>query len=192
MEDFFEYEDFEEQEENKEFEIKDAQMANWAINKIAEEKKRTDYFVECAEQEIKKLKEQIEEAQEKYERSTQFLSGHLGKYLEQEEVPKKKTKTQESVTLPAGKIIKKLAKTSIVRRNGGDVSKNKQNPTLVEDVESIDPSFVKVIKEVSWNDLKKNLGFDDDGSVYVKDTGEFIDTLTTCVTPPSIEVKPNE
>src|SRR5574344_1812178 len=102
MDDWAEYGDIE--GEHKEFEIADASTADWAISKIADERKRKDYFVECANKEM----------EEKCERATSYLSGCLGKYLERDEVPKKKTATQESITLPAGKIIKKLPKTEYV------------------------------------------------------------------------------
>lgn len=189
MEDFFEYEDFE--EKSKEFEITDAQTANWAINKIAEEKKRTDYFVECAEQEIDKLKMQIKEAKEKCERSTQFLSGHLGKYLEKEEVPKKKTKTQESVTLPAGKIIKKLPKIEFMVA-GKQASSNKENAEFIKEIIEADDSYIETKQSVNWGELKKNLMVTEDGDVLMKDSGICLDSITAQETLPTIEIKPNE
>ena len=39
----------------KEFEIADASTADWAISKIAEERKRTQYFVDVAKKEIENL-----------------------------------------------------------------------------------------------------------------------------------------
>ena len=181
----------EESEEQKEFEITDAQTANWAINKIAEEKKRTDYFVECAKQEIEKLKTQIEEAEERYERSTQFLSGHLGKYLEKEDVPKKKTKTQESVTLPAGKIVKKFPKVEFFVGNK-EASKGKENPDFVKEILDADNSFIETKYSVKWADLKKNLVVNEDGDVLMKDSGVFLDSVRAEKTLPTIEIKPNE
>ena len=122
MDDWAEYGDVE--GEHEEFEIKDASAADWAISKIADERKRKDYFVECANKEIEKLKAQIKEMEEKCERTTSYLSGCLGKYLERDEVPKKKTATQESITLPAGKIIKKLPKTEYIRKHCVRLSKD--------------------------------------------------------------------
>ena len=120
MDDWAEYDDVE--GEYKEFEIKDASTADWAISKIADERKRKDYFVECAKKEIERLQTQIKEIEEKCERTTSYLSGCLGKYLELDEVPKKKTKTQESVTLPAGKIVKKLPQIEYVMSNGEEIN----------------------------------------------------------------------
>lgn len=171
------------------FEIKDASTADWAISKIADNQNRTKYFVDCAEQEIKKLKEQIKEAQEKCEREVQFLSGCLGKYLELEEVPKKKTKTQETVTLPAGKIVKKLPKIEFVMYNGEPVTSHKDNDGFVDQIRDIDRNLIKTKEEVDWANLKPLLSSDDNGNVIYKKTGELIDMLETKETLPYIEIK---
>ena len=180
------------EEQNEEFQITDAKTADWAIGKIAEERKRRDFFVDCAKAEIEKLKQQIEDAERKCENATNFLSGKLGQFLELEEVPKKKATTQWSVQLPAGKIVKKLAKKEYVMADGGAVTSAKSNETFLAEVREIDPAFIKTKEEVDWSALKKKLTMDDDGGVMLKDTGEYIDSLTTKETLPSIEIKIND
>ena len=187
MDDWAEYGDVE--GEYKEFEIADASTADWAISKIADERKRTDYFVECANKEIEKLKAQIKEMEEKCERATSYLSGCLGKYLERDEVPKKKTATQESITLPAGKIIKKLPKTEYIMSSGEAVTKHKGDDDFIKEVKELDKKLIKTIKEVDWATLKKNITNTEDGTVIYKETGEVIESLSTRQTLPSIEVK---
>ena len=187
MDDWAEYEDVE--SEHKEFEIKDASTADWAISKIADERKRKDYFVECANKEIEKLKAQIKEMEEKCERTTSYLSGCLGKYLERDEVPKKKTATQESITLPAGKIIKKLPKIEYVMSSGEDVTKHKNDDGFIKEIKGLDKKLIKTIKEVDWATLKKNITNTEDGMVVYKITGDIIESLSTRETLPSIEVK---
>ena len=187
MGDWAEYEDVE--SEHKEFEIKDASTADWAISKIADERKRKDYFVECANKEIEKLKAQIKEMEEKCERTTSYLSGCLGKYLERDEVPKKKTATQESITLPAGKIIKKLPKIEYVMSSGEDVTKHKNDDGFIKEIKGLDKKLIKTIKEVDWATLKKNITNTEDGMVVYKITGDIIESLSTRETLPSIEVK---
>ena len=187
MDDWAEYEDIE--GEHKEFEIKDASTADWAISKIADERNRKDYFVECANKEIEKLKSQIKEMEEKCERTTSYLSGCLGKYLERDEVPKKKTATQESITLPAGKIIKKLPKTEYIMSSGEAVTKHKGDDDFIKEVKELDKKLIKTIKEVDWATLKKNITNTEDGTVIYKETGEVIESLSARQTLPSIEVK---
>ena len=173
----------------KEFEIADASTADWAISKIAEERKRTQYFVDVAKKEIENLEKQIKDMEEKCERSVQYLSGCLGKYLERDDVPTKKTKTQESITLPAGKIIKKFAKTEFKMPNGKSVTNSKGDEKLVKEVADINDKFIKTKQEVDWASLKKHLNVDDDGNVIYKDTGEFLESIVAQETLPYIEVK---
>ena len=177
------------EDEYAEFEIKTAQQADWAISKIAEERARAEFFINCAKEEKARLDNQIKDAEKKLENATSFLTSKLGQFLEKEEVPKKKTKTQISVTLPAGKIVMKLPKTEFIMQGGEDVTKHKSDEEFIKEIKGIDESFIKQTEEVMWGDLKKKLAVDDDGSVYVKDTGEYIESITTQQTLPSIEIK---
>ena len=177
------------EDEYAEFEIKTAQQADWAISKIAEERARAEFFINCAKEEKARLDNQIKDAEKKLENATSFLAGKLGQFLEKEEVPKKKTKTQISVTLPAGKIVKKLPKTEFIMQGGGDVTKHKSDEDFIKEIKGIDEAFIKQTEEVVWGDLKKKLAVDDDGGVYVKDTGEYIESITTQQTLPHIEIK---
>lgn len=177
------------EDEYAEFEIKTAQQADWAISKIAEERARAEFFINCAKEEKARLDNQIKDAEKKLENATSFLAGKLGQFLEKEEVPKKETKTQISVTLPAGKIVKKLPKIEFIMQGGGDVTKHKSDEDFIKEIKGIDEAFIKQTEEVVWGDLKKKLAVDDDGGVYVKDTGEYIESITTQQTLPHIEIK---
>lgn len=177
------------EDEYAEFEIKTAQQADWAISKIAEERERAEFFINCAKEEKARLDNQIKDAEKKLENATSFLAGKLGQFLEKEEVPKKETKTQISVTLPAGKIVKKLPKIEFIMQGGGDVTKHKSDEDFIKEIKGIDEAFIKQTEEVVWGDLKKKLAVDDDGGVYVKDTGEYIESITTQQTLPHIEIK---
>ena len=173
----------------KEFEISDASTADWAISKIAEERKRTQYFIDVAKKEIENLEKQIKDMEDKCERSVQYLSGCLGKYLERDDVPTKKTTTQESITLPAGKIIKKFAKTEFRMPNGKSVTNSKGDEKLVKEVADINDEFIKTKQEVDWANLKKHLDVDNEGNVIYKDTGELLESIVAQETLPYIEIK---
>lgn len=179
------------EDEYAEFEIKTAQQADWAISKIAEERERAEFFINCAKEEKARLDNQIKDAEKKLESATSFLTSKLAQFLEKEEVPKKETKTQISVTLPAGKIVKKLPKTEFVMQGGEDITKHKSDENFIKEIKGIDESFIKQTEEVMWGDLKKKLAVDDDGGVYVKDTGEYIESITTQQTLPHVEIKIN-
>lgn len=177
------------EEGDNEFVIKDAKMADWAIAKIAEERERTKFFIDCANDEIEKLQNKIRDAEAKCENATNFLSGKLGEFLEKGDVPKKETKTQISVTLPAGKIIKKLPKVEFVMSNGDSVTKSKDLAEFVTEIKAVDPNLVKTKEEVDWATLKKAITSDGEGGVILKDSGEYIESLIATETLPSIEIK---
>lgn len=184
----FEYE-LKDEEYNEGFVIDDAKKADWAISKIAEERKRRDFFVNCAKEEIKKLESQIKDAEQKCENATSFLTGCLGKFLERDDVPAKKATTQISLKLPAGKIVKKLPKVEYVMANGKKVTDHKGDADFLKEVQEINEGFIKTKQEVDWSALKKCITTDEDGNVLIKDTGEYVESLSTRMTLPEIEIK---
>lgn len=189
---FGEY-DYVADEENivEQYEIKNASEADWAIEKIIEERHRRDCFIETAKAKIDKLKAQIEKETKRCENATNFLTGKLAHYVEYSDVPTKKTKTQESLNLPSGKVIIKFPKAKIVMaKDGADVSKAKDNKDFVNEVEDIDAKYIKTVKSVDWAKLKKDLTIDEEsGIITVKDTGECIDSLGVELGVKSVEIK---
>ena len=187
------FEDFEYKIEGEEYDegfvIDSAKKADWAIGKIAEERKRKDFFVDCAKAEIEKLQNQIKDAEQKCDNSTSFLIGCLGKFLEQDDVPSKKTKTQISLKLPAGKIIKKLPKVEYTMADGKKVTESKSDEGFLKEIEELNPDFIKTKAEVNWSELKKCIIADEDGNVLLKETGEYVESLSTKMTLPEIEIK---
>lgn len=187
------FEDFEYKIEGEEYDesfvIDSAKKADWAISKIAEERKRKDFFVDCAKAEIEKLQNQIKDAEQKCDNSTSFLIGCLGKFLEQDDVPSKKTKTQISLKLPAGKIIKKLPKVEYTMADGEKVTESKSDEGFLKEIGELNPDFIKTKAEVNWSELKKYITADEDGNVLLKETGEYVESLSTKMTLPEIEIK---
>lgn len=189
------YEEFDinelmEYEEQDGFEIDSASKAEWALKQIDDRRKRCDYFIKCANDEINQLKERIKQEQQKCDNETNFLTYKLGHYMEGDNVPKKKTKTQISVTLPAGKIIKKLPKVVIMSSDGKEVTKVKDKKEFVDEIYNLDSTYIKTKMEVDWAMLKKDLEVID-GSIFMKDTGEIIESLSAVEQPAIIEVKTN-
>ena len=187
------FEDFEYKVEGEEYDegfvIDSAKKADWDISQIAEERKRKDFFVDCAKAEIEKLQNQIKDAEQKCDNSTSFLIGCLGKFLEQDDVPSKKTKTQISLKLPAGKIIKKLPKVEYTMADGKKVTESKSDEGFLKEIGELNPDFIKTKAEVNWSELKKCITADEDGNVLLKETGEYVESLSTKMTLPEIEVK---
>ena len=82
------------------------EKADWAIEKIKECRERRDLYIAAAENRIAQLKDQIEQSKEDCDSQTSYLMGALDNYLDM--VPAKKSKTQISLDLPSGKIVRKL------------------------------------------------------------------------------------
>ena len=70
-----------EDNDQSDFIIKDATMANWAINKVVEEQKRFGLYEEVAKAEMQRIKEELAEEKRKSEARTSFLRIKLGDYL---------------------------------------------------------------------------------------------------------------
>lgn len=195
----FEYKEYElyEQEEEKLndqdeqecFVIDDASKANWAIKKIAEKRRERDYFVDACKHEIEQLKEKIAKAEESCDTQCSFLIGKLSQYMDREDVPSKETKTQVSLKLPSGKIVRKKVKIEICDLKGNTGLKLKDNAELIEVAKSMGDEYIST--SVNWGELKKTLSVTDDGDVINSD-GEFIGCLTTHEIPPSVDVKIEE
>lgn len=176
--------EFADETEKEEFVIDDASKAMWAISKVKEARAERDYYINACKNEIERLKEKVAKAEEKCESSTNYLMFKLNEYMDREDVPTKTTKTQTSLKLPNGKVVRKLAKEEICDYNGNSGSKLKTNSDLID---FADEKYRKVTVELDWAEFKKNLEIQD-GVVITKD-GEVVDCLTTREVPFSIDVK---
>ena len=74
--------------------ITDDGCADWACQKIAEEKAELDRIKALGESQIEKIQQRLDAAQRRYENGTRFLTGKLAEYFET--VPHKMTKTKHS------------------------------------------------------------------------------------------------
>lgn len=156
------------------FVIDDDGKAEWALNKIAEEKAETQRMINVANSMIMKYQEKIEVYQNQFENKTTFLKEQLRQYFET--VPHKSTKTQETYKLPSGTLKLK-----------------KQNPEYIRDEEKLliwakvnNPVHVKVKESVDWVELKKELKFVDDKALT--EDGEIVDGITVSERPSVFEI----
>lgn len=178
------------EKERKEFIIKDAGLADWAINKIKEEQQRFNIFKEVAKSKIEKLNMQIKDEERKSEGRNSFLTYKLSDWMDT--VPVKKTKTQESFTLPSGKIVKKLSKAEYVSR---DSDKINESDKLIEYIQQSETDIEKYIQSaifVNWKELKKDLNINLIDNKYIItriSTGEVIEALKVEDTQEVIKVE---
>lgn len=174
-----------ENNEQSDFIIKDATMANWAINKVVEEQKRFGLYEEVAKAEMQRIKEELAEEKRKSEARTSFLRIKLGDYLEREDVPAKTTKTQKTLTLPAGTIKKKLPHMEYCAI---DADKPNNSPQLIELLQDIAPVFIKTETSVNWGEFKKELSFDENRTVIYNPTGEIIECMSLNYVPAEVKI----
>lgn len=174
-----------EDNEQSDFIIKDATMANWAINKVVEEQKRFGLYEEVAKAEMQRIKEELAEEKRKSEARTSFLRIKLGDYLEREDVPAKTTKTQKTLTLPAGTIKKKLPHMEYCAI---DADKPNNSPQLIELLQDIAPVFIKTETSVNWGEFKKELSFDENKTVIYNPTGEIIECMSLNYVPAEVKI----
>lgn len=62
--------------------ITDDGCADWACQKIAEEKAELDRITALGESQIEKIQQRLDAAQRRYENGTRFLTGKLAEYFE--------------------------------------------------------------------------------------------------------------
>ena len=158
------------------FKIDSPEKADWAINKIKAERSRRDMFIQVANGKISALQQQIKDATERCNNDTSFLLQELSNYMEL--APAKETKTQKTLILPSGKMIKKFAKVDYC----------KDDKALLEYVKEAAPELVKVTEKPDWAELKKDLEIQGD-VVIRKSTGEIVDCITIEQKPESFDVE---
>ena len=123
-------------QEQEGFTIDTDAKAEWALTKIREARADRDAWV-------KWYTEKIEEIKAQTDFNTMNLERMLADYFAS--VPHKQTKTQESYTLPGGKLILKTQNPEYKRDDKTVIEWLKQNNG---------GEFIKVKEELAWEDLK--------------------------------------
>ncbi len=181
MSEIYELDEILEQPEDmsKGFSIKDDNVADWALRKIAEEQEEFDRLKGLAEQQIEELRLKIKHLEETAERKTSFLKGCLAQYFQT--VPHKSTKTQESYKLLSGSLVFKLPKQSMVKDDEALLEHFRQNGLQ---------EYIKTEEKPMWGEYKKNLSIVD-GKVVDTTTGEVVDAVRVEEAPGTFDVKTN-
>ena len=112
--------------------------AEWALAKIRAARSERDRMIEW-------YKAKINEITEQTEAETAYLEGMLSGYFRMTEQAHKRTKTQETYSLPSGKLILKKQNPEYKRDDKKAVAWLKENGF---------PQFVKIKEELDWSSLK--------------------------------------
>lgn len=153
----------EEPEAPRQFRIADDGAAEWAVQKIAEERRELARIRALADEQIARIMEKVEAAEKRCENGTSFLTAKLAEYFET--VPHKTTKTKESYRLLSGTLAKKI----------GGVQLKPDNEKLLEFLKaSGNTDMISTKEEPAWGEYKKRLEIMG-GSVIDKETGEIVE-----------------
>lgn len=158
--------------------ITDDGCADWALKKIKTERDELDRITALAEQEIARLKEQVEKAQRRYEQNTAFLTSMLEQFFDTVEHKKTKTGT-ESYRLLHGQL---------VRKPGGFKPEPDHEKLVAWLRQNGYENLVKVEESARWGDLKKQITFT--GTIAtITETGEIVEGVNVTETAPAFSVK---
>jgi hypothetical protein len=155
----------------EEFTVTDDSAAQWCMKKIKEAEADRAMWKAHYEAQMEKVNKAADE-------SIAYFTAKLEEYFAN--VPHKATKTQESYTLPGGKLIRK-----------------KQQPKFETDDEALVPwleenfmgQLVKVKKSADWAALKKVCSVTPDGEHVATDEGEIIPGVTVTQRPDVFKVE---
>ena len=155
----------------EEFTVTDDGAAEWCMKKIKEAEANKEMWRKHYEAQMEKVNKAADE-------SIAYFTAKLEEYFAN--VPHKATKTQESYSLPGGKLIRK-----------------KQQPKFETDDEALVPwleenfmgQLVKVKKSADWAALKKICSVTPDGAHVATDDGEIIPGVTVTQRPDVFKVE---
>ncbi len=96
------------------------------------------------------------------------------------------TGKKRTLELPGGKL--SFRKRQPIFYIGGAPVTN-DNPQIVRFAKNLDGDLVKIRETADWATLKTKLAIDDDGKVYVKDTGEVVPDMRAKQFPDDFKVE---
>ena len=167
----------EEPEAPRQFRIADDSAADWALQKIAEERRELARILSLADEQIARIMEKVEAAEKRCENGTSFLTAKLAEYFET--VPHKTTKTKESYRLLSGTLAKKI----------GGVQLKPDNEKLLEFLKaSGNTDMIRTKEEPAWGDYKKRLEINA-GQIVDTATGEIVEGVEIVEKPDSFIVE---
>ena len=157
--------------ENDRFTVRDDRDAEWCLKNIREAEQDKERWKKHYEAQLEKVNA---EANNRIE----YFKARLEEYFAS--VPHKATKTQESYSLPGGKLI--------MKRQGPEYKVD--DAALVPWLEeSFMGQLVKVEKKADWEGLKKVVTVTPDGMHVATDDGEIVPGVTVTARPEVFKVE---
>lgn len=155
------------------FVVDNDMKAEWCLKKIRKVKEEADTEIAELKRQMEFYQNEIDMIQQDVDDEIEFFSGILRKYFDSRVALgfTKSSKIQTVYKLPTGKLIQKKQEPVFeYKKHQADVIK------FLED-NKID-KFIKIEKELKWNDFKKSLPKDEDGNIKMVNTEEGIRLVT--------------
>jgi len=143
--------------------IKNDVDAEFMLLKLAEARKEAKRYIQTCDDMILEYTRKIEKKESQLETSSWVLISKLQNYFDG--VEHKETKTQETYTLPSGKLKKKYA-TPVYNRDEAE---------LLKWVKDNKPEAIKITEAVRWEEVKKDIVID--GEKAITKDGEIVDGI---------------
>ena len=161
--------------EQSEFKIDTDQKAEWALNIIREEQAEAQRLINVCNSQILYYQSELKRVQDKLENKTGNLKAMLFDYFQT--VPKKSSKTQETYSLPSGKLKLKYPQPEYKR----------DDATLVKWLKERDMTeYIKVSESPKWGELKKTVQVAGDKACI---DGEIIDGIQVVERQPVFDIE---
>lgn len=162
------------------FVIDTPEKAEWALQKIAEEERAAQAYIDACKGQIERYKNLAVECERKLEQDTSYLRGLLGSYM-MRSAPVRKAKDSASLVLPSGRVRLKYDHYKMVP----------DEDKLVDVYDGT--SYVEYEPKLKWGELKKTLTIVGAGTgrpkVINRDTGEVVEGVDVEWVPEKIEVE---
>lgn len=158
-------------DEEQAFTVKDDGTAEWCLQKIREAQEDVQKWESHYANQLQKVKDEAQKA-------IDYFTAKLEEYFAS--VPHKATKTQESYSLPGGKLIQKHQQPSY------ETDDDKLVPWLKQNFMG---QLVKVKESADWAGLKKVVTVTPDGMHVATDDGEIVPGVTVTPRPDVFKVE---
>ena len=190
------------------FEAAAAEQGETTVTVLDEERELSFAEVEDLLETIRGIRDLIARRQAQYD---SVVAYHQQKIERAKEICDKDTAGYRAVLEEKTKLLRRFAEVNITGKKrsielpSGTLSLHKRqpifflggqrvtsdNPALIEIAQNIDSDLVKVktTTAADWATLKKRLIVNDDGSVYVNDTGELVAELRAQIQPDDFKVE---
>ena len=153
----------------------DGEADRW-IERIQDARAEHDRFVAACAERIAEFEARIKAADDECVKEVAFALGVLREYFDT--VPHKTTKTQESYSLPSGKLVFK--RPAIAPRI--------DEQTLFDWVKGNAPDYVQTTQKTKWGELKKLLSIVGEVAM-ITETGGIVEGVNVTDEPAAFSVK---